>query len=139
MAEIREYPEAFAGMFHDKHHTVGRIVRRRHRVNRDIVECQRGTGLKITHLADLPERASDGTVRSLGHVEWKPEHPVVDAGTADVIAMVVGDDHGIHFADVAAVDEHTPGSPSPRNPGVKKKPGLARFDVNDVSIGAALK
>lgn len=67
-------------------------------------------------------------------MDGKSEAAMEDAGGADVVVVVVGDNQGLDLADVPPVMSQSQLGLSAADTGVKEQPGIGGFHVDAVAV-----
>jgi hypothetical protein len=71
-------------------------------------------------------------------VKRYPVFPLVNAGAAEMIGMIVGDNQGVHPPDVFPQGSQSLFRLDPADPGVKKQPDPISLHIDAISITARL-
>ena len=112
MNEVREHvaqvghdPQPLPAGLDDEGRAVHAVMGSGDRVHEDLAELQLVVRTEVAHVLHLPERTPRrrGGERRRRHVDRETVFPLEHAGVADVVGMVVRDDHGVDGADVPAV------------------------------------
>lgn len=139
MPQIGENAESFSIALDDEHDSVGGVVGRGYRVDVHATEGQRFARAKMPNVVHSPEFAPTGRERSSRDVHRQPELPLKDTGALDVIDVIVGNDDGLHVANVASVGGHSFFRGDAADAGVEEQPRSVGLDVDAVSVGPGLQ
>ena len=86
--------------------TVGGVVWSADRVDQDRAELQGLPGPEMLQVVDGSQISAHGPVGHSSHIHGQPKLAMVDARTAHVVGMVVGNQQGIDLVDVATMLGH---------------------------------
>ena len=141
MSQIGEDAESPTGGFHDKSNSVGGVMRRRDRFNTYILDMKNLTGSKMANLVEGAEGTAilGSFVSRPGHIQREVIFALEDAGTSDMIRMIVRNDYGVDLPDIPPISRQPLFRVAPWNAGIEKKSHILGFNINTIAVAAGLE
>ncbi len=138
MPEVGQYPETLLSVGNHKNRTVLSIVRGREGPDRYFPEREGSPCKEKADIAQFPqvELRFSGTEGAGGDVERNPVFPLVYSRIADVIGMVVRDDHGAHRTDVPSEGSEPARCYGTADAGIEEQAHSVAFHIDAVAVAA---